>query len=279
MRTKYVFQYDSAIETEIYMLVSVIITTKNREHLLPRAVESVLSQTHKEIELIVVDDGSTKPVTLNYSDPRLRVLRNDLCVGLPEARNRGFRAAQGKYFAMLDDDDFYFPEKIASQVAYLESHPDIDLVFGRVAVEDADKNRRYYLGADHVHNSDINLRAFNLIHPAAAMFKREVFDRIPFNTDLKKYEDTLFFIQICQTFQTAYDPIDTAVWMQDGRPDQLTRVYFKRNFDNFRIVCRELAPFVDVDRGLRRLYYGRLGFQAIRCFRLDVAICALFKAV
>ncbi len=246
-------------------MVSVVITTKNRQQLLPRAIESVLSQTYPDLEVIVVDDGSDRPVTWTGSDPRVRILRNDKSVGLSAARNRGFAEAGGEYFCMLDDDDFYFPDKLEKQVAYLEANPGIDLVFSQVAVQDAEGNRRHYLADNHVHDARINLLAYNVIHPASVLFRRGVFEKIQFEPRIKKYEDTLFFNRVCINFATAYLPMDAAVWMQDGRPDQLTRVFYKRNFDNFKIVCEGLADTINADAELRKKYYGRLGFQAIRC--------------
>src|SRR5579871_6900954 len=150
-------------------LISVVITTKNRIGLLPRAVQSVLDQTWTSLELIVVDDGSDIPAALPSHDPRLRFLRNEVSLGLPEARNRGFQAASGQFFCMLDDDDWYLPDKLERQVGYLLEHPEIDMVFSRVVVRDAQGRERHYLTLDHVHTPELNLMAFNAIHPSSVM--------------------------------------------------------------------------------------------------------------
>lgn len=260
-------------------MVSVVITTKNRQHLLPRAIESVLTQSDPDVEVIVVDDGSDQPATYNGESEKLTIIRNEQSVGVSAARNIGFRAAKGDYFALLDDDDFYFPDKIKRQREYLESHPDIALVFSRVVVQDAAGNRRCYLAENHVHTTEINLEAFNVIHPASVLFRRFVFDHIQFDHALKKYEDTLFFNQVCLEFQTAYLPMDAAVWMQDGRPDQLTRVFYKRNYDNFRIVCSRLAGYLTTRPRSRRRYYGRLAIQALRCGYLGATAHSLLRAM
>lgn len=258
--------------------VSVVITTKNRPALLPRAVHSVLAQTFGDLELIVVDDGSDLPVTLAGDDPRARVIRNGSSVGLSEARNTGFRAARGCFFCMLDDDDWYLPDKIERQLAFLREHPEIDLVFSRVVVRDAAGEERRYLLPEHQHTPEINLMAFNVIHPASVLFRRQVFERIPFEPRIRKYEDTLFFNLVCFHFRTAYLPLDVAVWMQDGRPDQLTRVFFERNFVNFRIVCHGLERILEEHPEARRKYYSRLAFQAARCGRAGAVFSALTRA-
>jgi len=257
--------------------VSVVITTKNRHHLLPRAVASVLEQSYTNLSVTIVDDGSDVPVRYNGSDPRVRVIRNEVSLGLSAARNVGFAATRGEYLAMLDDDDFYFPDKIEKQLAFLRQNPEVDLVFSRVAVQDASGARHYYLGNDHVHSPAINLRAFNLIHPASCLMHRRVWQEIRFEETVKKYEDTLFFNLVCDRFRTAFLPMDAAVWMQDGRADQLTRVHYLRNFKNFRIVCEKLQGVLAADPEVQSLYYSRLAYQAVRCFRFGAALGCLPK--
>ena len=259
-------------------LVSVVITTRNRITLLPRSVRSVLEQTWRALELIVVDDGSEIPVVLPTSDPRARLIRHDVSKGLCEARNLGFRVARGQFFCMLDDDDWYLPDKLENQVRYLMEHPEIDLVFSRVRVRDAAGVERYYMSSDHVHTPQINLMAYNVIHPSSVLFRREVFDKVQFEPRIRKYEDTLFFNRLCFTVPTAFLPADVSVWMQDGRPDQLTRVFFKRNFIAFRLVCEGLRDVLQRYPQARRKYYGRLAYQAMRCGRIFASIKAAGSA-
>jgi len=112
--------------------VSVIITTHNRCDRLPRAIESVRKQTFADRELIVVDDASvdgTPGVLREYeATGRLRRIRIEECRGANHARNVGLRAANGTYVAFLDDDDCWFPEKLARQVEVLEARSDVALV-------------------------------------------------------------------------------------------------------------------------------------------------------
>ena len=110
-------------------LVSAVITTHNRSVLLTRAIESVLSQTYKSIECIVVDDASSddtaivcKKYDLNY----LFIPKSE-SKGGNYARNLGIKAANGEYVAFLDDDDYWLPQKIEKQVALIEQK-DCELV-------------------------------------------------------------------------------------------------------------------------------------------------------
>ena len=103
--------------------VSVIIPTHNRGEMLRRAIDSVLSQTYKDFELIIVSDGSadeTDKVIVSYTDPRIRFLKHDKSRGASAARNTGIRASIGQYIAFLDDDDEWTLDKLEVQVPVIE---------------------------------------------------------------------------------------------------------------------------------------------------------------
>jgi len=99
-------------------LVSVIIPTRNRAHLLRRTLESVLKQSTENLEVIVVDDGSTDHTVAVAAavDPRVKVLRNPEPTGVSVARNRGIAAARGEWIAFCDDDDLWAPNKLVEQL-------------------------------------------------------------------------------------------------------------------------------------------------------------------
>lgn len=100
-------------------LVSVVIPTRNRPGLVPRAVKSALNQTFRSIEVVVVLDGpdeSTARTLAQIDDSRLWVMTLPQSVGAPEARNAGVRNARGRWIAFLDDDDEWMPTKIERQV-------------------------------------------------------------------------------------------------------------------------------------------------------------------
>jgi glycosyltransferase involved in cell wall biosynthesis len=100
--------------------VSVVVPTKNRWHVLPRAVSSALAQVDVRVEVIVVDDGSAThaPAGLpGSSDGRLRLLRHERSRGQASARNTGIAAARAEWVAFLDDDDLWAPHKLRTQIA------------------------------------------------------------------------------------------------------------------------------------------------------------------
>ena len=106
--------------------VSVILPTYNRADLLDRAISSVLVQTYRNFELIVVDDASTdytERVVKEFGDSRVRYIRQDINKGAGAARNRGIKVARGEFIAFQDSDDEWLPEKLQIQVGVLKNSP------------------------------------------------------------------------------------------------------------------------------------------------------------
>jgi glycosyltransferase involved in cell wall biosynthesis len=113
-------------------LVSVILPTYNRADTVRRAIESVRNQTLQDWELLVVDDGSTDDtaglITARYAgEPRLKLIRQEN-QGVSAARNAGLRASSGKYLAFIDSDDEFLPHHLELESAFLESHPEENMV-------------------------------------------------------------------------------------------------------------------------------------------------------
>lgn len=122
-------------------LVSVIIPTHNRAELIGRAIRSVLDQTHRNIELIVVDDSSkddTERIVSGIDDSRVTYVRSDEHIGAAAARNMGIDIARGTFIAFQDDDDEWLPDKLAKQVDCFNSGPpNLGLVYtGIIAIQD-----------------------------------------------------------------------------------------------------------------------------------------------
>ena len=101
--------------------VSVVIPTYNRAHILGRAIDSVLQQTHRDLELIIVDDGSsdgTAALVRGIEDPRVRYVHQQNR-GVSAARNRGIAEARAEWLAFLDSDDEWLPQKLERQFSAL----------------------------------------------------------------------------------------------------------------------------------------------------------------
>src|SRR5712672_3063531 len=117
--------------------VSIIIPAYNQARFLGVAIESALRQTFSDLEVIVIDDGSTdqtRQVAAGFGD-RIRYIHQDN-TGLPGARNRGIRESSGEYLCFLDSDDFYHPDKLQRQVELLDADPEIGFVYCDIVTTD-----------------------------------------------------------------------------------------------------------------------------------------------
>jgi glycosyltransferase involved in cell wall biosynthesis len=109
----------------------VLLPVHNGERFVRDAVASVLAQTYTDFELLVIDDGSidaTATVVASFNDARIRLVRNDENIGLTRSLNRGLALARGEVIARQDADDLSGPERLVTQVAYLDANPDVMLV-------------------------------------------------------------------------------------------------------------------------------------------------------
>lgn len=105
-------------------LVSVLICVYNGKDHLREAINSILSQDYKNIEIVIVDDGSTdntEQIAKSYTDKRLKYYKNETNLGLTRSLNIGLKHCSGRYVCRIDHDDFCLPGRIRKQVALLES--------------------------------------------------------------------------------------------------------------------------------------------------------------
>ena len=107
--------------------ISVVMPTYNTNvAILREAVDSILAQTYRDFEFIIIDDGSTNDSVdylLGLRDERIRLIRNPGNLGITKSLNIGLRTARGKYIARMDSDDIALPTRLAKQYAFMESHP------------------------------------------------------------------------------------------------------------------------------------------------------------
>lgn len=190
-------------------MISVILPVYNREHVLMRAVNSVLCQTYQDIELLIVDDGSddqTRRVAEQIDDKRVRTLYQCENRGACAARNIGILAAQGEYIAFQDSDDVWCPEKLERQLAYLQA-TDSDLVFCAFYRHDGEKVE-YQPGGEISAGKVVyhDLLARNLISTQTLMGKRMCFQEEMFDERYPRLQDWELALRMTRRFKVSYDP-------------------------------------------------------------------------
>lgn len=185
-----------------------IIPTYNRRELVQRAIESALAQTRPVGEIIVVDDGSTdgtgEALRARYGE-RIRY-HWQANTGVSAARNAGMALATGRYFALLDSDDLWRPEKTARQAAWLDAHPDFGMVLCDVVRVDADGTPYDTFHRREVLREDGWALRWLLLNPslvpASVMFRREVFETCGgFDPALRTAEDIDFHLRVARRWR------------------------------------------------------------------------------
>ena len=218
-------------------LVSVVIPTYNRWPMIDEAVQSVLAQTFKAFELIVVDDGSVDPTvaSLNRQDSRLHVVSQPRA-GVAAARNAGVTMSRGKYIAFLDSDDLWSPGKLAVQTNFMERNAEVRIcqteeiwIRNGIRVNPKLKHRKP--------SGDIFRRSLELclVSPSAVMMTKDLFDWAGrFDEALPVCEDYDLWLRIavCHPVYLIDRPLVTK---RGGHADQLSRSVW--GMDRFRVLA------------------------------------------
>lgn len=184
-------------------LVSILIPAYNVEKYIERSLESALNQTYKNIEVVVVDDGSTdgtaEIIKKYQSDRRVKyVYQNNK--GLASARNTAMKNAEGEYFAMLDADDVFLPEKIEYQIRYLEANKDCDICYSDLWLFYENKpdqlvktSYKFYSGSDVF--PQLLKRSF--INTLTVMLRRSAVNKFGYLNEKYRYaEDLEYFLRL-----------------------------------------------------------------------------------
>ncbi|MFH2013294.1 MAG: glycosyltransferase [Pseudomonadota bacterium] len=216
--------------------ISVIIPTYNRANFIEEAIESVLSQSYKDFELIVVDDGSTDEtgkLVQRYGERIFYIYQNKK--GVSHARNTGIKNSSGEYIAFLDSDDKWLPDKLATQMDFFTHNPDAlichteEIWFRNNARVNPMKKHRKYSGM--IFDKVLPLC---IISPSSVMLRREIFfDKIGFfDENLPACEDYDLWLRIAARYPVSL--IETPLIIKrGGHKDQLSGKFV--GIDRFRI--------------------------------------------
>ena len=191
--------------------VAVIIPTRGRSQLLRTTLHCALHQVGVEVEVIVVDDGSTDDTAAlltRHDDGRLRVLRNDTPQGVSAARNRGIAHARSRWIAFLDDDDLWAPDKLSAQLEAAEEVERGWVYAGDVYV---DRDLRVLSGAPPPAPDEVVrfLGRYNAIPAGASnvVVRADHLERVGvFDPDLRRTEDWDLWIRLARTGLPAWVP-------------------------------------------------------------------------
>ena len=161
--------------------ISVLMSAYNSEKYIAEAIESILNQTFKDFEFIIINDGSTDKtaeIIEKYAkkDVRIRFVNNTKNQGIIAALNPGFAMCRGEYIARMDSDDISTPERLATQVAYLDAHPEVDLC--SCGMELFGAKQEIWVREANVEDVKITALFHSPILHASSMWRRASFERV-----------------------------------------------------------------------------------------------------
>lgn len=223
-------------------LVSVVMPCHNGARYIAEAIESVLSQSYGNWELIVVDDGSTddsRDIIKKVKDSRITLVQNKRNYGICHSLNKGIKRAQGKYIARLDADDMMLPNRLSAQIEFMEQHPDYAIVGGNHIVIDMDGMS---LGMTVYPETDEEIRFFtNIFNPFAhssVMIRRAVLEEgYRYSNKYQYCEDYHLWTQIIR--QNKSYNLQQAITLYRKNKNGLSAMNAKEQFENsLAISCR-----------------------------------------
>lgn len=260
------------VRAESGSLVSAVIIFLNAGRFLGESIESVLSQTYSDIELLLVDDGSddgSVAIARRYAEAfpdRVRLLQHPGGVnrGMSASRNLGAMSARGQWIAFLDSDDVWLPEKTEQQVAIFREHPGIGMVYGRTQIwhswgDASAKDHFYALGvaANTVHDQPTLLATllenrFQSPTTCNAMISRVAFDQLGGFEDRFRgmYEDQVFFAKLYLKFPTY---VSDRYWARYRQHDGNSGNHFSQS-----TYYRERAGLMDFVHGYAKSFWPQL---------------------
>ena len=207
---------------ETFERVSIVLPTYNGAKYLRQSIDSCLNQTYKNIELIIVDDGSmdeTPQIIRSYQDERIKCIRHKTNRGLPRGLNTGFAMATGEYLTWTSDDNCYAEDAIESMVALLHINKTIDFVYANYyAIND----NGAVLQSISVGPTE-NIRDYNCIGPCF-LYRRKVYEVLGgYNPDAFLAEDYEYWICVFKRFRM--QKLDKFIYWHRFHPYNLTGQY------------------------------------------------------
>ena len=216
--------------------ISVVIPTLNRINTLQRALDSVINQTYKPAEIIVVDNGSSDGTLkfLREQYPKITILTENK-IGVSSARNKGIKKSINQWIALLDSDDAWHPRKLEIQTSMLDSalkeynliHTDEVWFRNNKHINQMKKHKKQ---GGYIFERCLSLCC---ISPSSVLFKKNILDKVGlFDESLPVCEDYDMWLKICSTEEVLFAQ-DKLTYKYGGHKDQLSKSYW--GMDRFRI--------------------------------------------
>jgi glycosyltransferase involved in cell wall biosynthesis len=235
----------------------VIIPTRNRPELLRRAVTSVVAQTYRPIQLVIIDNMSDSPVEVDPRDLHCIVHRNTAILNPSANRNLGVRLSAGSLLCFLDDDDTYLPEKLNVLADALDG---VDLCYGNTRMVGMNGAA---LGVSRSAGAIEDLMLHRNVHTNSTLMRRRLFDDVSYDESMMTFEDIDFIFRVVRNHPVRHVDRVVAIWNRDDRPDQVTSRNLPRSCSSWQVLCERFSNEIDGYPRVARFYYGKMVLLAL----------------
>jgi len=256
-------------------LVSVIVPCFNHARFLQDAVYSILRQTHRDLEVIIVDDGSHDCSAdvireLEGMDTRIQSIRNKRNFGPSRSRNDGLLASRGEFIGFCDADDIWLPEKLARQVSLLQMAPEFGVTYcdSEIVDEWGVKTGRkfsdeYSLPVNHSGDIFNELCVRNFINTQSVLVRRDVSPSSGwFDERIRCSEDWWLWLRFAKLTKFKYDPTVLAKYRVHSLSTSRTqRMRYQR--DRWKVCKRNLRTHTDMLLHLQGVMWYTMGYALV----------------
>ena len=174
-------------------MISVIIPLYNKEPIIERSLQSVLSQDYDDFEVVVVNDGSTDrsaDIVRSINDPRIRLIEQENG-GPSKARNTGVKNAKGDWIVFLDADDELLPDALRYFAHIINTHPEVDMFLGEVLINNGNTE---HLGVEYKNGlvkNPFKDHVFGRLYQCSGttVYRKSIVEKYPFDERVRRYED------------------------------------------------------------------------------------------
>ena len=241
--------------------ITVLMSVYNGEKYLRQAMESILNQTFRDFEFLIINDASndaSKEIILSYSDPRIVYVENEENLGLTRSLNKGLKMAKGEYVARMDADDLSLLERLQKQVEFLDKNKEVVLLGS--CSEFIDENGEVFRKNNTVYSKEelfYNLTFGNVFPHSSVMFrKKEVLDLGGYNEEFKRSQDFELWNRISRKY--AVNMLDDVLLQWRNLKDNISNKFKESQGDDaFRVFSESIKELFSDN------FYD---IKKIRCF-------------
>ena len=256
-------------------LVTILMPVYNAERFLKRAIDSILSQTYKNIEFLIIHDGSTDSsleIIRSYKDDRIVLVENDKNRGLIYSLNIGLERSKGKYIARMDADDVSFPERIKKQCNFLEKNLNVGIL--GTYIQDESKFKVY--ANSKLNSNELKARVIfnNIFNHPTIMFRNSFLreNKISYNPDYTHAED--YNLWLFSLKQTEFAILNEPLLFYENHQTQVSYIYDQEQKKSLIKTQKEFFKSINLDLNESEIEIHRRLFYQDHLFNLEFLTAA-----